>query len=62
LKHIQRLSSGMPKRGNEWQEFLCTFAVAMNALLKALGGASPVFVFVEEKCDIPVPNNNTSGS
>ncbi|HPO15367.1 MAG TPA: hypothetical protein PLI09_18130 [Candidatus Hydrogenedentes bacterium] len=60
MVHIKRLSSGTPKQGNAWQEFMCAFAVAINALLSAMGGSSPVFVFVEDKCDIPQPNDTSS--
>lgn len=45
-----------------WQEVVCTVAVTVNALMKAFGGSAPFFQFVEEKCDIPVPQTGDDTS
>ena len=56
LRHMQRISKGGPVRGNAFHEFICSFAVAVNALLGLMGGSAPFFQYIEEKCDIPRPN------
>lgn len=59
MKHIRRITSEIPQRGNQWQELVCVLAVAINALLSFMGGEAPVFQFIEDKCDIPEPNSGT---
>ena len=38
---------------------MCQVAVGLNAFLDFLGGSSPLLLFVEDKCDLPQPNDNT---
>lgn len=35
---------------------MCNIAVGVNVFLTFLGGTSPAFQYVEDKCDIPVAN------
>ncbi len=56
LKHMRQISKEGPVRGNEFHDFVCSFAVAINAILRFMGGSAPIFLYIEEKCDIPRPN------
>lgn len=59
MKHIQAISTQRPEKANRIQEIICDVAVFMAAFLGAFGGAAPVFDFAVEKCDLPVPTDET---
>lgn len=59
MKHMRCISQGNPVRGNAFHEFICAFAVAMNAIISATGGTSPIFQYIDEKCDLPTPNRTS---
>lgn len=56
MKHITRISLHRPERANVWQDVLCQIIIAVNAIIEALGGASPIVGLVHTKCFIPTPN------
>ena len=56
------ITNKVPVPSAEWQEFVCAFAVAINSLLSFFGGASPLTLYVEDKCDIPQPNDGGEGA
>lgn len=62
MKHLARISVGTPKRAEQWQEIICSVAVAFNAIMGFFGGESPLGLYIEDKCDIPVPNDTTGGA
>ena len=56
MKHFAQITRSAPAKPAAWQEFVCAFAVALNSLMSFFGGSSPITLYVEDKCDIPVPN------
>lgn len=56
MKHLARMTVTTPKPAAEWQEILCSVAVAFNAIMGFFGGASPLGLYIEDKCNIPQPN------
>jgi len=57
LKHVAHITRNAPAKSADWQEFVCAFTVALNALLSFFGGSSPLALYIEDKCDIPQPND-----
>lgn len=49
-------------RAAAWQDIVCAFASALNALLEAFGGSSPLVTLIDDKCAIPTPNDPTNGN
>lgn len=62
MKHIRSLSQGSPARAAAWQDVLCAIMMALNAILEAFGGASPVVGLINDKCYIPTPNPPDEGT
>lgn len=60
MKHITRISLHRPKPADVWQDVLCQVVIALNAIIEALGGASPIVGLVHTKCYIPTPNPEDS--
>ncbi len=56
MKHITPVTKSQVARAGRWEDFICVFAQAFNAMLGFLGGASPIWLYIEEKCDISEPN------
>lgn len=61
MKHITRISLHRPNRAEVWQDVLCQIVIAVNAIIEALGGASPIVGLVNDKCFIPTPNPDGAG-
>lgn len=61
MKHITRISLHRPKRADVWQDVLCQIVIAVNAIIEALGGSSPIVGLVHTKCFIPTPNPDGAG-
>lgn len=59
MKHIVRISKTMPSKGNQAQDAICMLAVIINGIMAATGGSIPFFIYLEEKCDLPVPADTT---
>ncbi len=60
MKHVRIISSARLAPAALWQEIVCTVAQGINTFLGFLGGSLPVTTYVEDKCDIPVPNEGAS--
>lgn len=56
MKHIRLLGQSRPTRAAAWQDIVCEIASVINAVVAAFGGASPIAIYVDEKCAIPDPN------
>jgi hypothetical protein len=56
VKHIKSVSVSPVAQAAKWQEFVCILAQTFNAVLGFFGGASPLVMFLEDKCDLPTPN------
>lgn len=56
MKHITVVTKPPVTRAAKWQEFVCIAAQTFNAILGFFGGASPLMLFIEDKCDLPTPN------
>ncbi len=59
MKHFRVISNRAPRTAALWQEIVCQVAVGLNIFLEFLGGSSPILLFVEDKCDLPQPNDGT---
>ena len=57
MKHLRILSAHRPAKAAYWQEVVCSMAVMINAIMGFTGGSIPFVLYIEEKCDIPVPND-----
>lgn len=60
MKHLNPMTHALPGKAEQWMDVVCALAVTVNSLLQFFGGESPFFMYVEDKCDIPQPNTNTS--
>ena len=56
MKHVCTVSKGMPADAAVWQEIICLAANAISGIVGSKGGASPIVAWVDEKCDLPTPN------
>ncbi len=59
VKHISTLTKCPVAKAGMWEDLICLFAQSFNAMLSFFGGASPLLLFVEDKCDIPTPNTES---
>ena len=57
VRHLTRITQIQPVRADAVQEFICFTAQAINAFLTIIGGTLPFTTYIEQKCDIPTPNN-----
>jgi hypothetical protein len=65
VKHLRPFTKRAPEKAELWQEIICSINHLVFGLITAKGGAAPVSQFVDQKCDIPVPNTDsgdTSGT
>lgn len=46
----------MPRGADVWQDVVCSFAHTLNLLVQSKGGTSPVTAWLDDKCDLPEPN------
>ena len=56
MKHIRLVSRTMPRGADVWQDIVCSLAHTVNLLAQSKGGTSPIAAAIDDKCDIPVPN------
>ena len=56
MKHVKRISRQKPQLAAGWQDVICELVPALNAILGAFGGGSPLLGFFDEKCEIPISN------
>lgn len=61
MRHIGLMSRKSLVKAN-WFDDLCFIAFMLNKLISFMGGQSPFFSFVEDKCHITTNNNSGSGS
>ncbi len=59
MKHVRSITRGAPAPADLWQEVVCSIFVGVNLLLGLMGGSSPFGLFIEDKCNIPVPNDSS---
>lgn len=57
MKHITPVTKSKVARAGQWEDFICVFAQVFNGLLTFFGGASPLMMFIDDKCYIPTPND-----
>lgn len=60
MKHIKRVST--PARAAAWQDAVCLLVKTINGILEAFGGSSPFGGYIVDKCTIPTPGGNGSGT
>lgn len=58
MKHVRMISSKRPVYAS-WSDDVCFIAFLINKLLTFMGGESPFFLFLEDKCHI---TTNTGGN
>ena len=46
----------MPRGADVWQDIVCSLAHTLNLLAQSKGGTSPIAAAIDDKCDIPEPN------
>ena len=56
MKHIVVVSKKVPGEAALWQEAICQSAHIMAAVLEGKGGLVPGLIYIDTKCDLPVPN------
>lgn len=61
MKHIRSISCRRPCGAAVWQDVVCKTAVGLNTFFTFLGGSSPFLMYLEDKCDLPQPNDTTDG-
>ena len=58
MKHVRMILSKRPVHAS-WSDDVCFIAFLINKLLTFMGGESPFFLFLEDKCHINTSGNNT---
>lgn len=61
MRHIELMSRKSLHRAN-WFDDLCFIAFLLNKLISFMGGQSPFFLFVEDKCHITTDNNSSGNT
>lgn len=62
IRHISRcgrVETCTPRKAAVWQDIICYKNHALAELLTIMGGASPMVTFLDQKCDLPQPNDTT---
>ena len=62
MKHTRPISSQVPAKAAYWQELVCSLSVMVNAVMAFTGGSVPFVLYIEDKCDIPVPGSGETDS
>ena len=53
MKHIDRVSKGLPASADALQFIICEASRELGLLLEQKGGASPFVDYINIKCDLP---------
>jgi hypothetical protein len=61
VKHLKPVCHGNVSKATEFDDIMCNVATIVNSLLDFLGGASPLFLYIGDKCILPQPNTSGTG-
>lgn len=57
MKHVAAVTK-RPAAAAVWQDVICYSTSAIASIVEAKGGVSPFVTYLDEKCDLPDPNQN----
>lgn len=55
MKHVTAVTKH-PATAAVWQDVICYSTHAIASIVEAKGGMSPFVTYLDEKCDLPDPN------
>ena len=56
MKHIGTITNYVPNKADNTQDMVCAVVQGIAAMVSAKGGNAPLVSWVDDKCAIPVPN------
>lgn len=62
MKHLQRITNGLPARGALWHDVVCVATSAKNGIITALGGSLPIADAIDAKCSFEAPADSSQDS
>jgi len=59
VRHIKQLTHRRIDKANAFQDLICEVTSGLSAFLEIIGGSVPFVTFVDDKCALPTPNEDS---